>query len=1437
MQVTDANRDTDSLAFAITISPSSLAITTSLLPDGTVGTAYTQALAATGGAPPYSWVVAPASGLLPPGLALSETGEIAGIPSREGTFNFTVAVKDAGGNGATQSFTITIATGQTPLTITTSSPLPDGFVGTPYSQTLRVSGGTLPYLWEVDALPPGLRLNPETGSISGTPTTAGTFGFTALVTDAAGAGVKKDFTITILADALEIISSALAEGVVGASYSDTLKARGGAPPYSWTVTEGSLPPRLALDSSTGVISGVPTTAGVFRLIVQVADSQRATASKTFTITVTSPLLITNDSTLPGGTVGVSYSEALIATGGTGTYEWLQLTAMPPGLRFDEAIGVIFGAPTETGLFKFAIQVTSGSERVGGTFFIEFASSGSRTAALAITSEALLPIGILRTAYQQTLVAAGGRLPYRWSVIEGPLPEGLVLDAATGELAGIPATEGEFKFAVRVTDADLTSATKTFFLQIASPSLSITTGAALPSGVLRVPYFLQLTASGGSGNYVWQFVDGALPPGLQLDASGVISGTPTSAGTFSFLVKMGDSSLRLEPVQGRFELVVDGSACVASLSHTSQVFSATENIGRAGVITADGCAWEAASEAFFLSISSGQTGTGSGTVVYTVAANNSTSGRRGKLIIAGQTFTVEQSGTEPLFLLRPSSVNFSFREGGARPESQRIDIYTNIEGLKFTAEAFTADGARWLSINPVNGTAPASLTVKVNPEGLPPGSYEGKVAVTIPNASPSSRTVPVTLTVEAVELAQLAVRPRGISASFALGGEARRKQITVFNLGDGLLDFQITASTASRIPWLSVEPASGTATLARPASVAAVLDPSGLAAGTYSGSVTVSSPATNQAIEIRVKIAVSAIPQAIRLSQRGLTFTAVAGGGPPPTQSFSVQNTGQGVMDWSVSAGAPGWLLVSPASGTTEAGTSVVPQVDVSINPAGLAPGQYYGRVSVSSPTAVNSPQIVSIVLRVLPGGSDPGPVVRPTGLVFIGTAGGDAPALQAVLISNVSSNSKAFLSGGVTADTSNWFTRFPASGTVGPSQTAQITVQPGTGGLSAGVRRGVLTIAFSDGTVRTVDLILVLVPGASTPQRVLPSARNGSCNPTELIPVFTLLGNQFNVSAAWPIPIETLVVDDCGQLLTAGAVVVTFSNGDPPLALDSLEDGRWSGTWQARNVGAAQVNITVTATIPGTTVQGTAQIVGGLQANPNIPQVGAGAVVSAASFAQQVPASPGSLISIFGVEMAEGTGGAEALPLNTQLAGTTVVLGGQSLPLLFASEGQINAMIPYDIAINTEHQLVVQRGTSFTVPEPVTVAPAQPAVFTLNQSGQGQGLVFVATATTQVLADGSNPAKAGDVVIVWCSGLGLLDQTVVAGEAAPFSPLARTVDPVTVTIGGVNASVQFAGLAPGFTGLYQVNALVPAGVTPGDDVPVVLNVAGQTSPTVTMAVQ
>ena len=177
------------------------------------------------------------------------------------------------------------------------------------------------------------------------------------------------------------------------------------------------------------------------------------------------------------------------------------------------------------------------------------------------------------------------------------------------------------------------------------------------------------------------------------------------------------------------------------------------------------------------------------------------------------------------------------------------------------------------------------------------------------------------------------------------------------------------------------------------------------------------------------------------------------------------------------------------------------------------------------------------------------------------------------------------------------------------------------------------------------------------------------------------------------------------------------------------------------------------------------------------------------------------------------------------------------MPLLFANEGQVNAVVPYGLALNTRQQIVVRRGNSYSVPELITVAAAQPAVFTKEQTGKGQGLIFVASPGGLRLADAASPARAEDAIVIYCSGLGAVSPPVAAGAAALSSPLSTTVNPVSVTIGGREAQVFFAGLAPGFAGLYQVNAIVPPGINPGNEAPVSLTVAGQTSPPVAMAVR
>jgi len=165
-------------------------------------------------------------------------------------------------------------------------------------------------------------------------------------------------------------------------------------------------------------------------------------------------------------------------------------------------------------------------------------------------------------------------------------------------------------------------------------------------------------------------------------------------------------------------------------------------------------------------------------------------------------------------------------------------------------------------------------------------------------------------------------------------------------------------------------------------------------------------------------------------------------------------------------------------------------------------------------------------------------------------------------------------------------------------------------------------------------------------------------------------------------------------------------------------------------------------------------------------------------------------------------------------------------------------MIPFDLPINATHQVVVQRGTAISSPEAIGVVSSQSGVFTKDLSGQGAGIVVrVAADGTQSVVSADNPAHAYEALVIYCAGLGDVSPRQIAGQQATFSPLSQTLDSVTVTIGGIDAPVFFAGLTPGFTGLYQVNAYVPTGVAPGGNVQLIITQAGRTSPPVLISVR
>ena len=252
---------------------SSLAITTSSLPGATVGTAYGETLAATGGRSPYTWSLA--SGSLPPGLSLSTSkGVIWGTPTASGTYSFVVRVKDSATYPATaiHAESIAIAAKKTSSLVITTSSLPNGIVGAAYSATLSASGGIQPYTWTLTSgqLPTGLSLGATSGSISRIPTATGTYTFTIQVKGHLGGTASRSYTVSIDSP-VGIITTSLPNGVVKVAYNVTLCASGGTPPYSWSLASGSLPAGLLL-STSGAISGAPTTAGTSSFTVMVKDS-------------------------------------------------------------------------------------------------------------------------------------------------------------------------------------------------------------------------------------------------------------------------------------------------------------------------------------------------------------------------------------------------------------------------------------------------------------------------------------------------------------------------------------------------------------------------------------------------------------------------------------------------------------------------------------------------------------------------------------------------------------------------------------------------------------------------------------------------------------------------------------------------------------------------------------------------------------------------------------------------------------------------------------------------------------------------------------------------------------------------------------------------------------------------------------------------------------
>ena len=320
-------------------------------------------------------------------------------------------------------------------------------------------------------------------------------------------------------------ASPLAAGVVGSNYSQTFAASGGLSPYTWSIT-GTTPPPTGLTMSTsGVLSGIPTSSGTVTFTVQVADANSHTSSSVFSLNIYpqgTPIVATT-SPLPAGNATVAYTDTLTATGGAAPLSWTLVSgSLPAGLNLSTS-GVISGTPTTTGGTSFTVQVTD-SNGLSSTAALSLTiNAAPQPPTIATTSP--LPVAKVGSAYSQTLSASGGTAPYTWSVASGALPPTLSL-STSGVISGTPAVATTGSFTVRVTGGNGLSSTASFFLTV-TPQ-----GTLVPNGSFETDNFTDWVTSDISAPFIPVQVTGnGVSPGYGLFSTAATDGSYSAVNGF------------------------------------------------------------------------------------------------------------------------------------------------------------------------------------------------------------------------------------------------------------------------------------------------------------------------------------------------------------------------------------------------------------------------------------------------------------------------------------------------------------------------------------------------------------------------------------------------------------------------------------------------------------------------------------------------------------------------------------------------------------------------------------------------------------------------------------------------------------------------------------------------------------------------------------------
>jgi len=461
-----------------------------------------------------------------------------------GPDSFTYTATNVGGTSspATVSVTMTAPT----ITVSPSGTALSATTISAFSQSFSASGGSGPYTYsQTGTLPTGLSFNAGTATLSGTPTQAGTFSFTITATDSStgtAATGSRNYTLNVTAPTITVSigASTLQRGV---PVTQQATASGGNGTYTYAVTGGALPAGLNLNPATGAITGTPSAAGAYSFTLTATDGNGFTGAQGFvgTVGAGAPIVSSSSATVAYNAGGSSYTIPISATGGT-----------PSSLTVTGAAAHGTVSPLSVSAFSYTPTTGyAGADSFTYTATNAVGTSGTATVTITVSPPTLTlsPASVALTAavgtpYSQTFSASGGVPAYVYAQT-GSLPTGVTFNAGTGVLSGTPAQAGTFNFTISVLNDGSTgtgipfTTSRTYTLTIGAPTLGISP-SSLTQPQVGISFSQQLSTSGGTAPYTYTVTAGATPGGLNVTSGGLISGTPTTAGAYSFSVTSTDS---------------------------------------------------------------------------------------------------------------------------------------------------------------------------------------------------------------------------------------------------------------------------------------------------------------------------------------------------------------------------------------------------------------------------------------------------------------------------------------------------------------------------------------------------------------------------------------------------------------------------------------------------------------------------------------------------------------------------------------------------------------------------------------------------------------------------------------------------------------------------------------------------------------------------------